>query len=250
MIQYKTKQQLSCMREAGKRLAEVFQKLSGFIEVGMSAEQIDSFIYKTIISLNSKPSFLGYSGFKYSSCISKNEEIVHGIPYSHKLMLPGDICSIDIGVCYKGYHADAARTFVFEPISKQADDLVHVTEQSFYKAVDLIKPGVRLGDIAFELQHYVESNGFSVVRDLYSHGIGQNLHEDPLIPNYGQRGKGLVLKPGLTFAFEPMVNVGTHKVLTLEDNWTIISQDKSLSAHYENTVAVTETGYEILTLPK
>ena len=250
MIHYKSKNQLACMREAGFRLAEVFQKLSEFIQVGMTAEQIDAFVYKCITSLNAKPSFLGYSGYKYSCCISKNEEVVHGIPHSHKLMLEGDICSIDIGVYYKGYHADAARTFLFEPITKEANTLCKVTEESFYKALEFVRPGARLGDLGNALQNHVESNGFSVVKDLYSHGIGQTLHEDPLIPNFGNKGKGLVLRPGFTFAFEPMVNVGTHKVLTLDDNWTIITQDKMLSAHYENTVAVTESGYEILTLPR
>ena len=236
------------MREAGKLLAQTFDYLSSYVKVGVSAAHLDKLIYEFILSKGGKPSFLGFNGYKYSSCISKNEEIVHGIPSEDKVLYPGDICSIDIGFFYQGFHADAARIFSLEPLDDKIEHLVKITEESFYKAVEAGRPGEKIGGMLSALQCHVEDAGLTIVTDLYSHGIGKSLHEDPLIPNYGEVGTGLVLKPGFTFALEPMVNIGKKDFFISDDNWTIISSDRSCSAHYENTVAVTDNGLEVLTI--
>jgi len=247
-ITIKTDSDLNAMREGGKILAEVFEYIRPFVKVGSNSGFLDQLIHKKILERNAKPSFLGYRGYKFSSCISKNEEVVHGIPYESKVFFPGDVVSIDVGVFYKGFHVDAARTFIVEQGTEEAVNLVKVTEDSFFECIKQAVPGKKLGDISNALQTYVEKKGFSVVRDLCSHGIGKDLHEDPLIPNYGKANQGPVLKAGMTFAIEPMVNVGTFKVLTLEDKWTIITADQKLSAHYENTIYISENGPEVLTL--
>jgi methionyl aminopeptidase len=247
-IVLKSSEDLKKMRRSGKILAEVFRVVETSIKVGMSAEALDQLIYNAIIKLGAKPSFLGYRGYKHSSCISKNEEVVHGIPHPDKLFFPGDICSVDIGVYYEGFHTDAARTFMLEVSDPEVIQLVTVTEESFFKAIEQARPGNRLGDMSHALQAHVEAAGFSVVRDLYSHGVGHELHEEPLIPNYGKRGQGLLLKEGMTFAIEPMVNIGRFDVLTLADKWTIIAADRKWSAHYENTIFIGADGPEILTL--
>ena len=185
---------------------------------------------------------MGYQGYKHSTCISKNEEVVHGIPDETKILFDGDICSIDVGVFYKGFHVDAARVFIFGDIDNDAQHLVDVTTDSFYHAIEFLKPGARLGDMSHAMQTYIESHNLSVVRDLYSHGVGKQLHEDPLIPNYGKANTGITLKEGMVFAIEPMANLGTHEVLTLDDKWTIITADYKWSAHYENTVYITDNG--------
>lgn len=248
MIHFKSKSELQKMRDAGRILAQTFDYLSSYVKVGVSAAYLDNLIYEFILSKGAKPSFLGFNGYKYSSCISKNDEIVHGIPADDKFFYPGDICSIDIGVFYRGFHADAARIFSFEPLDEKIKHLVRVTEESFYKAVDAGNPGEKIGNMLSALQSHVEDAGLTIVTELYSHGIGKNLHEDPLIPNYGKAGTGLVLKPGFTFALEPMVNIGNKEFFISEDNWTIITSDRYCSAHYENTVAVTDNGLEILTI--
>ena len=194
------------------------------------------------------PGFLGYQGYKYSSCISKNEEIVHGIPYPDKLFFDGDIVSIDIGVKYNGYYADAARTFLIGNVSEEAKFLAQVTQDSFFKGMADIKAGNHLGDISNAIQTHIESNGLTVVKDLYSHGVGQSLHEEPLIPNYGKKGVGMKLYEGMTMAIEPMVNLGVESIETLDDEWTIVTKDRKWSAHYENTVLITNEGVEILTI--
>ena len=247
MIQYKSAADLTGMQRAGAILGNVLKAISNHIEVGVSCGYLDEVARKLIIEAGAEPAFLGYRGYKYTTCISKNEEVVHGIPYDDKILFPGDICSIDIGVKYNGYFADAARTFIVESADPLIEKLVRVTRDAFYEALQFALPGNAIGDLSYALQHYVESNGFSVVRDLYSHGIGKDLHEDPLIPNYGTKGKGFILKPGFSFALEPMVNIGTFEVLTLEDKWTIITADSKWSAHYENTVFITDTGPKILT---
>jgi methionyl aminopeptidase len=243
----KTPQEIEAMQESGKILAAVFDIVKDNFKPGINAKQLDDLIFDAISSHQAKPSFLGYQGYKYSSCISKNEEVVHGIPYKEKIFMPGDIASIDIGVFFKGFHSDAARTLWLEPIPQEVTRLITVTEECFFKAIEHAKPGNTIGDMTSALQHHAESNGFSVVRDLCSHGIGKKLHEDPLIPNYGVQGKGFKLKEGMTFAIEPMINMGTHQVLTLDDKWTIITADQKLSAHYENTICITKDGAKILT---
>ena len=248
MIHLKSKAELKKMRLSGKLLAQTFDALATKVKIGVTAAELDRFIYHTITGFGATPSFLGYSGYKYSSCISKNEEVVHGLPLESKMLFPGDICSIDIGVFYQGYHADACRIFMLEPLDPTIEKLCSVTERSFYESLKDIGPGSKLGDIGYALQEYVEAHNFSVVRDLYSHGIGKKLHEDPLIPNYAKKGTGIVLEPGFTFALEPMVNIGVPDVVTLSDDWTIITEDYMCSAHYENTVAITDSGYEILTI--
>ena len=247
MIKYKNNSDLEGMTAAGKILGNVFKEIRTAIKVGVSCSYLDDMARRLIRDFGAEPGFLGYRGYKYSTCISKNEEVVHGIPYSDKILFPGDICSIDIGVKYKGYYADAARTFMVDQVDPLIHSLVTVTRDSFFEALKYAYPGNRIGDVSSALQTFVESNGFSVVRDLYSHGIGTDLHEDPLIPNFGVKGQGFKLKSGFSFALEPMVNVGTFEVLTLEDKWTIITADSRWSAHYENTVFITETGPLILT---
>ena len=239
---------ISSMRIAGEILANTFEYISENIVEGISAAQVDDMIRKFIESNNALPGFLGYQGFKYSSCISKNEEIVHGIPSPDKLFYDGDIVSIDIGVKYQGYYADAARTFLIGNVNDDAKFLVKITEESFFKAMEGISSKSKLGDISAGIQEHVESNGLTVVKDLYSHGIGKSLHEDPLIPNYGKKGSGIPLRNGMTMAIEPMVNLGVPDIITLDDNWTIVTQDLMWSAHYENTILITDEGVEILTL--
>ena len=243
-----TSPKIESMRAAGKILANTFLHIAEHIQEGISARQVDMIAQSFIESQHATPGFLGYQGYKYSTCISKNEEIVHGIPGEDKLFYDGDIVSIDIGVKYKGYYADAARTFLIGNVSDEAQFLAQVTETSFFESMKGISAGSRLGDISNGIQAYVESKGLTIVRDLYSHGIGASLHEDPLIPNYGKKGAGLLLKEGMTFAIEPMVNLGLPGIETLEDQWTIVTEDRKWSAHYENTILITQDGVEILTL--
>jgi methionyl aminopeptidase len=239
---------INSMRHAGKILSSTFDYVSEIICEGITAYQLDKDIQSFIESNNAYPGFLGYQGYKYSSCISKNEEIVHGIPHPDKLFFDGDIVSIDIGVKYDGHYADAARTFLIGNVSDEHRHLARITEESFFKGIENIKAGSRLGDLSNQMQTYIEANGLTVVRDLYSHGVGQLLHEEPLIPNYGKKGAGMVLYDGMTMAIEPMVNIGTAGIETLDDQWTIVTQDRKFSAHYENTILVTNEGVEILTI--
>jgi methionyl aminopeptidase len=248
MITLKSADEIQKMREAGRILANTFTELAKAVKVGVSAGDLDDIARKYIQKQGAEPSFLGYSGYKYTTCISKNEEIVHGIPYREKELMPGDICCIDCGVYYKGFHSDAARTFLIEPVAAEVKHLAVVTEESFFKGFEKAIAGNKMGDVSHAVQAHIEAAGLTVVRDLYSHGIGTQLHEDPLIPNYGKAGKGVTLKVGMTFALEPMVNIGVADILTLEDKWTIITADKKWSAHYENTIAILEDGPEILTI--
>ncbi len=248
MIPLKNSADLEKMREGGKILAGVFSKAEKILTAGVNAKEIDDWVRNAIRNAGAEPSFLGYRGYKYSSCVSKNEEVVHGIPHENKVFGVGDICSLDIGVYFKKFHVDAARTFKIGGVEPEVDKLVRVTEESFFKGIEMAVPGNYLGDISFAIQSHVELNGFSVVRDLFSHGVGAELHEDPLIPNFGKPKTGPLLKKGMTFAIEPMVNMGKYNVLTLPDKWTIITSDKKFSAHYENTIYIGETGPEILTL--
>ena len=247
MITIKSDSEIELMREAGKILRDTLNMLKEHVKVGVTTKELDKLAHDYIISRGAKPSFLGYGGFPGSICASVNEQVVHGIPSNRKLV-SGDIIGIDCGVIYKGWQSDAARTFAVGEISEKHKKLIQVTEQSFFEAMKVIREGARLGDIGAAVQNLAESNGFSVVRDLVGHGIGKDMHEDPQVPNYGKAGKGLRLKGNMTLAIEPMINEGTYEVSALDDGWTVVTDDDGYSAHYENTVLITEDGYEILSL--
>ena len=247
-ITIKSEREIELMAEAGKILERVHNELEKALHPGMSTKDIDTLGEKIIRSYGCIPSFLNYNGYPASICVSVNQEVVHGIPDKHRIIHEGDIVSLDAGVIYKGYHSDAARTHAVGNISEEAKKLIEVTKQSFFEGIKLAVPGNHLFDISEAIQKYVESNGYSVVRDLVGHGIGTHLHEDPQIPNFKQRRKGMKLRPGMTLAIEPMVNEGSYDVVWLDDDWTVVTEDGSLAAHYENTIVITEDGCEILTL--
>ena len=247
-VTIKSKKEIELMREAGKMLEEVHNKLADFVKPGISTLEIDQFGEKAIRDLGCVPNFLNYNGYPASICVSVNDEVVHGIPSKDRILQDGDIVSLDAGLIHEGYHSDAARTHAVGNISEEAKRLIEVTKQSFFEGIKLAVPGNLLFDISEAIQKYVESNGYSVVRDLVGHGIGTHLHEDPQIPNFKQRRKGMKLRPGMTLAIEPMVNEGSYDVVWLDDDWTVVTEDGSLAAHYENTIVITEDGCEILTL--
>ncbi|QZT34442.1 type I methionyl aminopeptidase [Caldalkalibacillus thermarum TA2.A1] len=246
MIVTKSKQELELMKEAGRIVALVHQALQEVIEPGITTKELDALAEKVIRSHGATPSFKGYGGFPGSICTSVNEELVHGIPSERKLK-EGDIISIDVGANFKGYHGDSAWTYPVGKISEEDQRLLTITEESLYRGLAEAKPGARLSNISHAIQTYVEAAGFSIVREYVGHGIGTKLHEDPQIPNFGPPNRGTRLKPGMVLAIEPMVNAGTRHVRTLDDNWTVVTQDKRNCAHFEHTIAITETGYEILT---
>ncbi len=246
MVTIKSLNEIMLMKDAGKILAETLELLRENIKEGVSTRQLDKLAYEYIKKQNAVPSFLNYNGFPASICASLNNEIVHGIPGSRSLR-DGDIISIDVGVCFKGYHADAARTYGVGEISPQAARLIEVTKQSFYEGVKFATAGNRLGDISNAIQVFVEENGYSVVRALVGHGIGANLHEEPDVPNFGTKGRGMRLQNGMTLAVEPMVNMGGYEIRTLKDGWTCVTKDNTLSAHYENTIVITDDECEIIT---
>lgn len=246
MIVIKSNREIEIMKEAGKIAAEAHKLVSEMIEVGITTKELDEEVEKFIRSKNAVPTFKGYQGFPASICASINEEVVHGIPDNRKL-LDGDIISVDIGVTYKGYVGDTAKTYPVGKISDNAKRLIEVTRKSFYEGIKFAKEGYRLSDISHAIQKCVEEEGFSVVRDFVGHGVGRDMHEDPQIPNFGESNKGPRLKKGMTFAIEPMVNEGKYHVLMLENNWTVITRDKKLSAHYEHSIAITDGEPYILT---
>ncbi|MGA9174670.1 MAG: type I methionyl aminopeptidase [Thermoactinomyces sp.] len=246
MIILKSVKELERMREAGKIVYLTHQELKKAIHPGITTKELDRIAEKVIRGFGATPSFKGYNGFPGSICTSVNDELVHGIPGS-RVLNEGDIISLDIGACYDGYHGDSAWTYGVGEISPEAERLLTVTEESLYKGLEQAKPGARLGDISHAIQKHAEDAGFSIVREYVGHGIGQNLHEAPSIPNYGLPGKGPRLKPGMTLAIEPMVNAGKRFVRTLADNWTVVTTDGSLCAHFEHTIAITDEGHEILT---
>lgn len=249
MITLKSGDEIIRMRDAG-RIAAIAREIGGeCVREGVTTAQIDREIKKSILSHGAKPSFLGYGGFPASACISVNEEIIHGIPSPNRVLKNGDIVKIDVGAFYKGYHGDCAATFAVGNVSEEAQRLISVTKESFFKGIAAINDGARLGDIGHAIQTYVESFGFSVVREYIGHGIGRKLHEDPEVPNYGTAGRGQRLREGMTIAIEPMVNAGDWSVRVLDDEWTVVTADGKLSAHYENTVAITANGVLILTDP-
>ena len=249
MIILKSNEEIRLMRDAG-RIAATARAIGGeHCKEGVTTAQIDAVIRKTIRSMGGTPSFLNLYGFPGSACISINEEVIHGIP-SDRVLKNGDIVKIDVGAFYKGYHGDCAATFAVGEISPEAKQLMEVTKQSFYEGIQAAeREGARLGDIGNAIQTYVESFGYSVVRDYVGHGIGKKVHEDPEVPNYGKAGRGIRLSSGMTLAIEPMINAGTHKVSTLADEWTVVTADGKLSSHYENTIALTDNGVIILMDP-
>jgi methionyl aminopeptidase len=249
-VTIKSAREIELMREAGRLLAEVHDELAAFIKPGISTKDIDKLGEKLIRERGCIPNFLNYHGYPASVCVSVNDEVVHGIPNKHRILQDGDIVSLDAGLIYKGYHSDAARTYAVGNISKEAQQLIDVTRQSFFEGIKYAKAGNRLHDISNAIAAYAESFGYGVVRDLVGHGIGTELHEDPQIPNFKQLRRGIKLVPGMTLAIEPMINAGTWEVCWLDDEWTVVSEDGSLSAHYENTVLITDGEPEILTLKK
>lgn len=239
-ISRKSQSQIELMQEAGRILALTHHQLAQEIKPGMSTKDIDRLGETIIRDYGCIPSFLNYNGYPASICVSVNDEVVHGVPNEKHIIQDGDIVSLDAGVIYQGYHSDAARTILVGNVSEEARRLVEVTRQSFFEGIKYAKPGYHIVDIGRAIQEYVEENGFSVVRDLTGHGIGKKLHEKPNIPNFVDRRKGARLRPGMTLAIEPMVNAGEYDVVWLEDDWTVVTYDGSLSAHYENTILITE----------
>ncbi|MDR6120697.1 methionyl aminopeptidase [Bacillus sp. SLBN-46] len=246
MIICKTPKEIDIMREAGRIVAMTHQELKKHIAPGMTTRELDRIAEEFITSRDAFPSFKGYNGFRGSICASVNNELVHGIP-GDRVLNEGDIISIDIGAKYNGYHGDSAWTYAVGKIDENSQRLLDVTEESLYQGLKEAKPGERLSNISHAIQKYVEANGFSIVREYVGHGVGQDLHEDPDIPHFGLPNKGPVLKPGMVLAIEPMVNAGSRYVKTLADDWTVVTVDGKWCAHFEHTIAITETGFEILT---
>lgn len=247
-VTVKSEREIALMREAGKILAEVHNRLEEIIAPGITTMEIDRKGEELIRKAGCIPSFKGYEGYPASICVSVNDEVVHGIPNKKHRLFEGDIVSLDAGVIYKDYQSDAARTYGVGKIDAEAQKLIDVTKESFFRGIELARAGNHLYDISAAIQNYVEANGFSVVRDLVGHGIGKEMHEEPQIPNYKPIGRGIRLCPGMTLAIEPMVNAGGYEVWILEDDWTVVTRDGSKSAHYENTILVTDGEPEILSL--
>ncbi len=247
MITIKNAHQLEAMRQACKITAAARALAGEMVRPGVTTRQIDKAVHDFIVSQGAKPSFLNYSGYPASACISVNSTVIHGIPSDYALR-EGDVVSVDVGAYYKGFHGDCAATFPCGAISAEAQRLIDVTKQSFFEGLAFVRPGHRVSDISHAIQSYVESNGYSVVRAFVGHGVGAQLHEEPEVPNFGAPGHGPRLLPGMTLAIEPMVNMGTYQVHVLKDRWTTVTADGKLSAHYENTVLITDGEPEILTV--
>jgi len=247
MISIKTERELEVMRQACKITAAARALAGEMVRPGITTGEIDKAVYDFIVSQNAKPSFLHYQGYPGSACISVNEVVIHGIP-GNRVLKEGDIVSVDVGAFYKGFHGDCAATFACGEISPEAQKLIDVTKQSFFEGIQFARQGNRVSDISHAVQSYVEANGFSVVRAFVGHGVGEHLHEEPSVPNYGSPGKGPRLVKNMTIAVEPMVNMGTYDVRVLRDGWTTVTADGKLAAHYENTVLITEGEPEILTV--
>ena len=248
MITIKTDSEIEYMLKAGRVVAEAFDTLEKYVKPGISTGELDRIAEEIILGRNAKPSFKGYYGFPASICASVNNEVVHGIPNKDRILNEGDIISIDCGAVLNGYQGDAARTFPVGNVSEEAAKLIEVTKNSFFKGIEKAKVGNRLTDISAAIQEYVESYGFSIVRDYVGHGIGKNMHEDPEVPNFGRPGRGPKLSKGMCLAIEPMVNIGDFNVKVEPNKWTVVTVDGSLSAHYENTVAILNDGPKITTL--
>ena len=247
-VMIKSPREIELMREAGRILAKTHEELAKNLRPGMSTWDIDHMGEEIIRSYGCIPSFKNYNGYPASICVSVNDEVVHGIPHKEHFLDEGDIVSLDAGVIYKGYHSDAARTYGIGEIDDDAKKLIEVTRQSFFEGIKFAKAGNHLNDISAAIQKYAESFGFGVVRDLVGHGIGSHLHEDPEIPNFARKRKGILLQPGMTLAIEPMITEGSYEVVWLDDDWTVMTEDGGWAAHYENTILITENEPEILSL--
>lgn len=247
-VSIKSEREIQLMRESCKILAKVHEELGKAIKPGISTKEIDILAEKLIRSYDCIPNFLNYNGYPASVCVSVNEEVVHGIPTKQRILKEGDIVSLDCGCIYKGYHSDAARTYAVGAVSKEVQQLMDVTKQSFFEGIKMAKAGNHLYDISNAIDDYVSQFGYGIVKDLVGHGIGTSLHEDPQIPNFRQKRKGLLLQPGMTLAIEPMINMGTWEVEFLDDDWTVVTRDGLPSAHYENTILITDGEPEILTI--
>ena len=247
-VTIKSPRAIELMREAGRILAKTHEELAKNLRPGMSTWDIDHMGEEIIRSYGCIPSFKNYNGYPASICVSVNDEVVHGIPHKEHFLDEGDIVSLDAGVIYKGYHSDAARTYGIGEIDDDAKKLIEVTRQSFFEGIKFAKAGNHLNDISAAIQKYAESFGFGVVRDLVGHGIGSHLHEDPEIPNFARKRKGILLQPGMTLAIEPMITEGSYEVVWLDDDWTVMTEDGGWAAHYENTILITEGEPEILSL--
>lgn len=247
MITIKSKTEFEVMRRAGHLVAETLDKLKNAVKPGMSTADLDKIAFEHITRHKGVPSFKGYHGFPASICTSVNDEVVHGIPSKRRVLEEGDIISIDCGAIIDGWHGDAALTVPVGHASPEMERLMQVTSDSLHKGIESVVPGKRVGDISAAIQEYAESHGYSVVREYVGHGIGRQMHEDPQVPNWGSPGRGVLLKPGMALALEPMVNAGNGDVRVLKDEWTVVTQDGKWSAHFEHTVALTDDGPEILT---
>ena len=248
MIISKSPREIALMKEAGRVVGLVFKTIEEKIKPGMTTLDIDAIVEKVMVDNDCIPAEKGYYGYPASACVSVNDTLIHGIPSNKQFIKEGDIVSVDIVANYKGYMADACRTFKVGTISERAERLVRVTKEAFFEALKYVKPGSFVGDISHAIQRYVESHGYNVTRDYTGHGIGTEMHEDPSIPNYGKEGTGHKLMPGMALCIEPMVLEGRKDTRVLGDGWTVKSRDGKLTAHYENTVIVTEDGYEIITM--
>ena len=250
MIQIKSQREIELMREAGRILDETRRLLESHLKPGVSTLQLDHLAEEYILSLGATPSFKGYHGFPGSICTSINEVVVHGIPSTKQVLKEGDIITLDFGVNYKGYHADSATTYPIGEVSPNISKLLEVTEKALYVGLEMAKPGNYVSDISHAIESYVKPFGYGIVEEFTGHGIGRELHEEPYVPNFGKPKQGPVLKPGMTFCVEPMVNLGTKRVKILSDNWTTVTTDRKPSAHFEHMIVITETGYDILTISK
>lgn len=248
MISIKSAKQIDKMRESCKLTKELFLILEDKIKPGITTKELDTIAYDFYKKHGATPNFLNYNGYPATICASLNDEVVHGIPSNKTILRDGDIISIDMGCILDGWHSDAARTFGVGRISDEAQKLIDDTKQSFFEGISVIKHGVKLGDVSHTIQTFLEERGYGVVRDLVGHGIGRELHESPEVPNFGTAGRGIRLAAGMTLAIEPMVTAGNYRVGVLDDDWTVVTADGSLAAHYENTVVITRDGCEILTL--
>lgn len=247
LISLRSDREIEAMRKAGRITAQARALAGSMVKPGVTTKQIDKAVREFIKSCGAKPSFLGYAGFPGSACISVNEEVIHGIP-GPRVLREGDIVSIDVGAYFGGFHGDCAATFPCGQVSDEALRLIEVTRQSFWEGIQFARKGFRVSDISHAVQQYVESNGFSVVREYVGHGVGTKLHEPPNVPNFGPAGHGARLLPGMTLAVEPMVNAGEKDIRVLKDGWTVVTRDGALSAHYENTILITEGEAEVLTV--
>lgn len=247
MAKIKSNREIDLMRKSGMILANLRKELEKHLKEGISTKELDDIAYNYIISQGGIPSFKGYYGFTGTICASVNEVVVHGIPSQDVILKNGDIITIDLGVIYQGYHSDSAWTYAIGEIEKEVQDLMDATKQALFIGLEQVKPGNKIGDIGYAIQEFIRPLKYGIVRDFTGHGIGTNLHEDPIIPNYGMKDRGDLIEEGMVFCIEPMITLGSHKVKVLKDGWTTVTKDNKPAAHYEHMVVVTKTGYEILT---